>query len=107
MEGLFEAWSARSKATQGIQTKEQKEDSNHFNKNDKNMLQGILMVNHKYQKRPIDEEFMLKQRESKGTEVIEGIAPYTTDKSKIFNRLEEDRDAYKHKKKLKANNEED
>jgi hypothetical protein len=50
---------------------------------------------------------MLKQRESKGTEVIEGIAPYTTDKSKIFNRLEEDRDAYNHKKKLKANNEED
>lgn len=107
MEGLFEAWSARSKATQGTETKEIKEDSNHLNKNDKNMLQGILMLNHKHQKRPIDEEFMLKQRESKGTEVIEGIAPYTTDKSKLFDRLEEDRDAYNHKKKLKANNEED
>ena len=106
MEGLFEAWSARSKAIQGPETKEVT-DNNHFNKNDKNTLQGILMVNHKYQKRPIDEEFMLKQRESKGTEVIEGIAPYTTDKSKLFDRVEEDRDAYNHKKKLKANNKED
>lgn len=107
MEALFEAWSARLKASKGIETKDIKENSNHFNKNDKNMLQGILMVNHKHQKRPIDEEFMLKQRESKGTEVIEGIAPYTTNKSKLFDRLEEDRDAYNHKKKLKASNEED
>lgn len=107
MEALFKAWSARSKATQCIAKKEIKEDSNHLNKNDKNMLQGILMMNHKHQKREIDEDFMLKQRESKGTEVIEGIAPYTTDKTKLFNRLEEDRDAYNNKKKLKANNEEE
>ena len=105
MEGLFASWEARSKHL-STDKSNPKEPSNHFNKNDKNMLQGILMVNHKYQKRPIDEEFMLKQRECKGTEVIEGIAPYTTDKSALFDRLEEDRDAYL-KKKLKAKQEEE
>ena len=102
MEGLFEAWGLRSLPKEKV---DNRPPSNHLNKNDKNMLQGILMVNHRHHKRPVNEEFMLKQRESNGTEVIQGIAPYTTDKSALFDRLEEDRDAYL-KKKLKDKQEE-
>ena len=104
MEALFEAWKSRSKSLH-VCDPEKKPNSNYFNKNDKNMLQGILMMNHRHQKRPIDEDFMIKQRESKGTEVIEGIAPYTTDKTDIFKRLEEDRSVFL-KKKLKGKEEE-
>ena len=58
MEALFEAWKSRSKSLH-VCDPEKKPNSNYFNKNDKNMLQGILMMNHRHQKRPIDEDFMI------------------------------------------------
>jgi hypothetical protein len=105
MDQLFEAWRIRSdKNVSNGNTHESNDDNvnHHINKNDKNTLQSILMFNHKYQKREMNEDFLIKRREAKGTELLDTIAPFTTDKTKVVETLEVERLTYI-QKRLKAN----
>lgn len=106
MDHLFASWKTRASLTEPtterkMNAPKSSSSSSSFNKNDKNALQSIIMFNHRYQKRPIDEDFLIRQREAKGTELLDEIAPYTTDKSSLFESLESERRVFL-KKKLKA-----
>ena len=50
----------------------------------------------------MDENFLIKQREATGTELLDTITPFTTDKSVLIDKLEEDRKSYLAKKTLKS-----
>lgn len=104
MDRLFASWKERTSVIETTNDKKNAPKSSNassINKNDKNALQSIIMFNHRYQKRPMDEDFLIRQREAKGTELIDEIAPYTTDKSGLFESLESERRIFL-EKKLKA-----
>lgn len=114
MDELFNAWKLRytlkKKSTDDdtssvvVDTESGSNSSNNstINRNDKNKLQSILLLNHRHQKRTTDEDFMIRQREVKGMELLDTIAPFTTDKTKIVDRLEEERLQYLENRLKKA-----
>ena len=102
MDSLFNDWKNRYDATINHSKKSSQDNQiNDINKNDNNTLRTIILYNHKHQKRQINEEFMMKQKEAKGTELLDTIAPLTTDKASLIVNLEEDRQEYMKQKRFK------
>tara|TARA_B110000261_G_C13085315_1_gene357586 strand:+ start:1243 stop:1602 length:360 start_codon:yes stop_codon:yes gene_type:complete len=112
MERLFEEWYLSSSTSNDLVITDESINANDksinandksINKNDKSILKGILLGNHRHQKREMDENFLIEQRESKGTELFEKITPFVTDKTKLVDSLEEDRLCFL-EKRLKVKN---
>lgn len=104
MDALFDNWKLRHEQSKNISTTTTTEpsDANKINKNDKNTLRTILLQNHKHQKREMGEDFIMRQREEMGTELLDSIAPFTTDKSKLNDNLEEERKTFLIQKRFKS-----
>lgn len=93
MEKFFEDWKSRSSDVPSVEITPI--DHSTINKNDKNVLKTILLKNHIHNKKPLeDKDFELE------TNLFKKITPFTTNKSDIFKKLEEERQQYI--KELKA-----
>lgn len=99
LELLFSQWNTRVNSTVNHSSNASEDLSgsqNTLDKNSQRLLGSILLTNRKYEKQEIPLSYSLNEEtgEFENVDVIREITPFVTDKKKLFDNLEKERESF-------------